>query len=211
MMNIIDALEWRYATKRMNNKIVPQEKVDRIIKASHLAPSGIGLQPYEIIVISNHQLKEKILPIAMNQPQAVESSHLLVFAAWNSYTPGRINKVFDYLNQQRNQVSTISDGQRNFAITFFGKMTEDENFHHASKQAHIALGLSIAAAAIEKVDASPMEGFNAKALDGLLGLAQKGLRSSMLLALGYRDEVNDWNLKLKKVRKPLAELITVVK
>ncbi|MDB5137249.1 MAG: nitroreductase, partial [Mucilaginibacter sp.] len=120
----------------------------------------------------------------------------------------RINKVFDYLNEQRNQPASASDNHRNFAITYFGKFTEEEQFHHAAKQANIALGLAVAAAALEQVDATPMEGFNALALDELLGLKEKGLRSSMLLAVGYRDEANDWNLKLKKIRKPLTEFVT---
>jgi nitroreductase/dihydropteridine reductase len=207
-MDIIEALRWRYATKKMTGQTVPKEIINKIIEAAHLAPSGIGLQPYEIIVVTNPEWKAKILPIAMNQSQVVQSSHLLVFAAWDNYSVERINKVFDYLNMQRNQLPSVSDGQRNFAITYFGKFTKEEHFHHAAKQANIALGLAVATAALERVDATPMEGFNAGALDELLGLKLKGLRSSMLLAIGYRDEENDWNLKLKKIRKPLEELVT---
>jgi nitroreductase / dihydropteridine reductase len=207
-MDIIQALNWRYATKRMTGQTVPKETIGKIIEAARLAPSGIGLQPYEIIVVNNPEWKAKILPVAMNQPQVIQSSHLLVFAAWQNYSQARINKVFDYLNEQRNQPPSVSDGHRNFAINYFGKMTEEEQFHHAAKQANIALGLAVATAALEQVDATPMEGFNALALDDLLGLKEKGLRSSMLLAVGYRDEANDWNLKLKKIRKPLAELVT---
>lgn len=210
-MDIINALEWRYATKRMNGEIVPQEKVAKILKAAYLAPSGIGLQPYKIIVISNQKLKEQILPIAMNQPQVVESSHLLVFAAWDEYNDERIDKVFDHLNMERNMVHPTSDRQRNFAKSYFKQKSLEENFHHAAKQAHIALGLAIATAAIEGVDASPMEGFDATALDKFLDLPAKGLKSSMLLALGYRDIENDWNLKLKKVRKPYIDLVTELK
>jgi nitroreductase/dihydropteridine reductase len=207
-MDIIQALNWRYATKRMTGQTVPKETINKIIEAARLAPSGIGLQPYEIIVVTNPEWKAKILPVAMNQPQIVQSSHLLVFAAWQNYSVARINKVFDYLNEQRNQPTSASDNHRNFAITYFGKFTEEEQFHHAAKQANIALGLAVAAAALEQVDATPMEGFNALALDELLGLKAKSLRSSMLLAIGYRDKLNDWNLQLKKIRKPLAELVT---
>jgi nitroreductase/dihydropteridine reductase len=210
-MDIISALEWRYATKRMTGRPIPREKVDAIIKAAHLAPSGIGLQPYEIMVISNQSLKEKLRPIAMNQPQITESSYLLVFAAWDNYSHERIDKVFDHLNLVRKTDQTIADRQRNFAKQFFGKMTMEENFHHAAKQANIALGLAIATAALCQIDAAPMEGFDPIALDEALGLSEKGLRSSMLLALGLRDEKMDWNLKLKKVRKPLDEFITVLK
>jgi nitroreductase/dihydropteridine reductase len=191
----------------MTGQTVPEDTIDKIIGAARLAPSGIGLQPYEIIVVTNPEWKAKILPIAMNQPQVVQSSHLLVFAAWQNYSLARINKVFDYLNEQRNQPASVSDAHRNFAISYFGKLTEEEQFHHAAKQANIALGFAVATAALEQVDATPMEGFNALALDELLGLKAKSLRSSMLLAIGYRDEVNDWNLQLKKVRKPLAELV----
>lgn len=207
-MDIIKALNWRYATKKMTGEIIPDEIINRIIEAAWLAPSGIGLQPYEIIVVTNPEWKARIRPIAFNQPQVTESSHLLIFAAWDTYSKARIDEVFDYLNTQRDQPASASDGQRNFAISYFGKMTDEENFHHAAKQANIALGLSVVSAALEKIDATPMEGFNAAALDKLLDLRSKGLRSSMLLALGYRDEKNDWNLKLKKVRKPLSSFLT---
>lgn len=210
-MDIIEALNWRYATKKMTGQTVPQHLVDKIIEAAHLAPSGIGLQPYEIIVITNPEWKARILPVAMNQAPVVQSSHLLVFAAWDTYSVERINHVFDYLNQERNLPATATAGQRNFALSFFGQMSPEENFHHAAKQANIALGLALAAAALEQVDATPMEGFNPRALDELLGLPARGLRSSMLLALGYRDEANDLNLKLKKVRKPLGELVSEIK
>ena len=211
MKNLIDALNWRYATKRMTGQKVPLEIIARIIEAAHLSPSGIGLQPYEIIVISNPEIKNQILPIAMNQPQIVESSHLLIFAAWDNYTTGRIEHVFKHLNKERNQQEEVTKRQKDFAIEYFKKFTEEENFHHAAKQAHIGLGLSIAAAALEEIDATPMEGFNPVQLDELLGLKEKGLRSSMLLALGYRDKINDYNLKLKKVRKPISEFLIEIK
>jgi nitroreductase/dihydropteridine reductase len=208
-LDITEVLNWRYATKRMNGNIIPQETIDRILEAIRLAPSGIGLQPYEILVITNPELKKQILPIAANQMPVVESSHLLVFAPWDNYTPARINRVFDFLNEQRGTIATTSDRQRQFALNYFSKFTAEENFHHAAKQAHIALGIALTAAALEHVDATPMEGFNAPELDKFLDLGSMGLRSSMLMALGYRDEEQDWNSKLPKVRKPLSELVRI--
>lgn len=207
-MDIISSLRWRYAAKRMTGQVIPQEKLDTILEAIQLAPSGIGLQPYEVLVITDQALREQVLPIAFNQHQVVECSHLLVFAPWDNYTPGRINHVFDHLNEVRRQPSTVSDRQRQFALNYFAGFTQEQNFHHAAKQAHIAIGLATAAAALQQIDATPMEGFDATRLDALLQLPQKGLKSSMLMALGYRDEANDWNLPLPKVRKPLNELIT---
>lgn len=208
-MDITEVLNWRYATKRMNGKVVPQETIDRILEAVRLAPSGIGLQPYEILLITNPELKKQILPIASNQMPVVESSHLLVFAPWDNYTPARISGVFDYLNEQRGTTAITSDRQRQFALNYFSKFTAEENFHHAAKQAHIALGIALTAAALEHVDATPMEGFNAPELDKFLDLQSMGLRSSMLMALGYRDDENDWNGKLLKVRKPMSELVRI--
>ncbi|MGH1517893.1 nitroreductase family protein [Chryseobacterium sp. JK1] len=208
MKNIIELLNWRYATKKMTGEKIPSEKLRKILEAAHLAPSGIGLKPYEIIVISDAEIKKKILPIAMNQPQIVESSHLLVFAVWDEYSKERIDKVFDYLVEERNLDFAHYDKQREFSKQFFGNMSIEENFHHAAKQANIALGLAIVEAASEEIDSSPMEGFDPIALDEFLKLSSRGLRSSMLLALGYRDPENDWNLTQKKVRKPFEDFVT---
>lgn len=207
-MNIIESLQWRYATKRMTGQKVPEGIINNILESIRLAPSGIGLQPYEVFVITTQVLKEKIYPIAFNQAPVLECSHLLVFAAWDNYTPGRINHVFDYLNTSRSQASSVSERQRQFALNYFAGFSQEQNFHHAAKQAHIGLGIAVAAAALQQIDTTPMEGFNAAQLDELLQLPQKGLRSSMLMAIGYRSESNDWNLPLKKVRKPMEELIT---
>ncbi|UMQ43365.1 nitroreductase family protein [Chryseobacterium sp. Y16C] len=208
MKNIIELLNWRYATKKMTGEKISSEKINNILEAAHLAPSGIGLQPYEIIVISDPEIKKKILPIAMNQPQIVESSHLLVFAVWDEYSKERIDNVFDYITEKRSVDSAHYDKQRAFSKQFFGNMSIEENFHHAAKQANIALGLAIIAAASEGIDSTPMEGFDPFGLDEFLQLSSKGLRSSMLLALGYRDTKNDWNLNQKKVRKPFEEFVT---
>ncbi|MDD7887987.1 NAD(P)H-dependent oxidoreductase [Flavivirga sp. 57AJ16] len=210
-METIDAMKWRYAAKRMSGKKIPEHKINKIIEAMHLAPSGIGLQPYELIIITNNELKNKIQPIAFNQMQIVECSHLIVFAAWDTYSNKRIDKVFDHLAKERNLPLEKTSSQRNFSKSFFGAMSEENNFHHAAKQAHIALGIATLTAALEGIDATPMEGFDPIALDALLGLKEKGLKSSMLLALGYRNDSNDWNLNLKKVRKPMSEFITEIK
>ncbi len=117
-MTANEAMLWRYATKRMIKKPVPESTVNKILEAIHLSPSGLGLQPYEVFVISNPEMKSKILPIAFNQKQIVQSSHLLVFAAWDKYTDERIDKVFDYLSQQRNPAADM-EGQKNSCQEIF--------------------------------------------------------------------------------------------
>lgn len=209
-MTINEALNWRYATKRMTGKVVPENIVNKIMESIHLSPSSFGFQPYEIFVISNQDMKSKIQLLAFNQAQIVESSHLLVFVAWDRYTEERIGKAVDFQVSQKGLSEADAITQKNIAKNFFREKSDDFHFSHAVKQSSIALGIALLTAALEAVDASPMEGFNPVALDEFLDLKVKGLRSTTLLALGYRDEENDWNYKLNKARKPLDELMTKI-
>lgn len=209
-MNLLEILNWRYATKAMTGVIVPQEKVDLIMKATLLCPTSSGLQPFEIILISNHAMKEKIFPIASNQPVIKQSSHLMVFAAWDSYTTERVNEHFSYVNKKRNMPDATTDDYRKKMLNLFSKQTKEQQFNHAAKQAYIGLGFALYTAAIEKVDSTPMEGFDNEKLDELLELKKKGLKSICILALGYRDTENDWLVKLEKVRKPMSDFVTII-
>jgi nitroreductase/dihydropteridine reductase len=200
-MELIEALNWRYATKKMNGQAVPQEKVNRIVEAARLAPTSAGIQPFSVIVITNPGLKKQILPIANNQSQMVDSSHLLVFAAWDNITKERIEENMARTATQRGMPVEALDEFKNRLIGMFTAKTAEENFQYAARQSYIGLGMALTAAAVEKVDSTPMEGFNAAELDKLLDLKEKGLRSVALLPLGYRDEANDWLAKLKKVRQ----------
>lgn len=210
-MNLSEILNWRYATKAMTNQLVPDETIHSIINVTLLCPSSSGLQPFKIILISNKALKEKILPIAMNQAVIMQSSHLMIFAAWDSYTEERINHHFSYINKQRGMPDSNTDDYRKMLLALFKKQTPEQHFQHAAKQSYIGLGYATIAAANEQVDATPMEGFMPEALDDLLGLKKEGLKSTAILALGYRDVKTDWLVKLKKVREPLSEFITVIK
>lgn len=100
-MKLLDALNWRYATKRMTGEKIDQALVDQILEATRLAPTSAGVQPIHIFSITNKDVKEKISPIALNQPQITESSHLLVFTAWDNMADQRIQDVYDYTNTER--------------------------------------------------------------------------------------------------------------
>lgn len=206
-MSLIDALHWRYATKKMNGNAVPQEKVDQIIEAARLAPTSSGLQPFKVIVVTNPELKQTLLPHAFNQPQIVDCSHLLVFAAWDNYTEDRINTVFSTMNKERGLPDSGTEAYKNNLISMYVPREAEVNFQHAARQAYIGFGLAIAEAALLKVDATPMEGFNGDKFDEILGLAEHGLKSVTLLPLGYRDEEGDWLVNLKKVRQPSSSFI----
>lgn len=209
-MELIDKLKWRYAAKAMNGQKVAQEKIDTIIEAASLAPTSSGLQPFEIMVVTNQEIKEKIRAIGWNQPVITDCSHLLVFAAWDNYTAERINKMFDLTNEIRGFKNEGWENYRQMLLGMYPQRDPEVNFQHAARQAYIAFSQAIAAAAFEGVDSTPIEGFDENALDEILGLREKGLRSCVILPLGYRDAENDWLVNLVKVRKSKEDLVTLI-
>ena len=208
-MDLLQSLEWRYATKKMNGDRVPQEKIDNILKAIRLAPSSMGLQPYTVLLIEDEELKKQIQPVAYNQSQIVDSSHLLVFAAWDNVTEEHIEEYIRYTAEVRNAPIESLKDFKNTLLNMAKNRTQEENFNWAARQAYIAFGTALVAAATEKVDATPMEGFNGSALDELLNLKERGLRSVTLLPLGYRDAEKDWLANLPKVRREKDKLFIV--
>ncbi|MBF4494267.1 nitroreductase family protein [Flavobacterium sp. MR2016-29] len=210
-MSLIEDLKWRYATKKMNGNVVPQEKLDYILEATRLTASSSGLQPYEIFVITNPELLEKIKVLAWNQSQITDCSHLLVFAAWDGYSLERIEKVFARILAERGLPANTMDDYKKTLWGMYEPLPQEWHANHAARQAYIALGTALAAAAEQKVDATPMEGFTPAELDKLLELKEKGLKSAVLLPLGYRDEANDWLVNMKKVRTPKETFITEIK
>jgi nitroreductase/dihydropteridine reductase len=210
-MDLHEALKWRYATKSMNGKTVPEEKLNNILEAIRFAPTSSGLQPFMVIVISDPELKEEIRKVADNQQQVVQSSHLLVFAPWSTYTPERIDEYINYSNSVRELPESATASFRDSLKSTFSKLTPEEHFNHAVKQTAIAMGFGLLAAAIEGVDASPMEGFNPKEVDKILGLDEMNLKSSTLMGLGFRNEGDDWLVNLKKVRRPQSEVFIKIR
>ena len=189
---------------------VSEDKIERILEAARLSPTSSGLQPFEIFVVKNQAIKEEIRPIAWNQSVITDCSHLLVFAAWDTYTADRINHMFDLTNEIRGFKNEGWENYRQMLLSAYPQKDAEENFNHAAKQAYIAFANAVTAAAYEGVDATPLEGFDANAVDKILGLREKGLRSAVLLPIGYREEEKDWLVNLVKVRKPMSELVTVI-
>ena len=199
MSDLISKLKWRYATKKMDaSRPVPQEKIDRILEAIRLTASSSGLQPYEVIVVTNPELRAQIVPHAWNQAQITDCSHLLVFAAWDNYTAERINRMFDLVNDERGFKNEGWEAYRQKLLAAYVPRDAETNYQHAARQAYIGLGTALIAAAEEGVDSTPMEGFDPDKVDEILSLRARGLRSVILLPLGYRAEEGDWLVKMKK-------------
>lgn len=205
-MSLIENLNWRYATKRMNGQTVPPEKLDYILEAIRLAPTSNGLQPFSVLVVENEELRKKIQPIAYNQPQIFEASHLLIFAAWDNITEAQITAYIAQIAAERGVAAENLQGFHNSIAGLVERKSLEERFNWSARQAYIAFGMGLAAAAEQKVDATPMEGFDPLGLDVLLNLKEKGLRSVCMMALGYRDEANDQLVNAKKVRRAKEKL-----
>ena len=199
-MNLIESLQWRYATKKMNGEKIPQDKLERILEATRLAPSSYGLTPYHVIVVEDQETKQQLQGACYGQTQLGDSSAVLVFATWDDVTEESVNIYTQEIARQREiPVDTLAmlDGMMKGMLS---NMTQEQRVTWAQKQAYIGLGFALAAAAVEQVDSTPMEGFVPAQVDEVLNLNELGLKSVLVLPLGYRDSSNDYLANSKKVR-----------
>lgn len=205
-MSLIESLKWRYAVKKYSNQKVSDADVKTILEAINLSASSAGLQPYRVIMVENPEIRKQLAEGGFN-PQVSEASHLLVFAAFDNVS---ITHIDDYMQRMANTrglpVEALSDFRNILVANSTGK-TQEENFVWATKQAYIGLGTGLIAAADLRIDATPMEGFNPVQFDEILGLKEKGLKSVVLLSLGYRDAEKEPYLNAAKVRLQLEEFV----
>ena len=207
MTSLKDLMNWRYATKKMDPaKTVSADKVEAILEAIRMAPTSSGTQPFEVFVVTNDEMREKIRKVGWDQSQITEGSHLLVFAAWDNYSAERIDAVRAHMEELRGENEMLTQYYENLKNVYLPR-DETVNHDHVARQAYIALGFAMLAAAELGVDTCPMEGFDPDAVDEIMGLKELGLKSVTLLPLGYRQEGADWLLPMAKVRKSRETLV----
>ncbi|MCS3797055.1 nitroreductase family protein [Niastella sp. OAS944] len=211
-MSLINDLQWRHAVKAYDpTKKVSKENIDKIVEAARLAPTSSGLQPFRVIVVENQQLKEKMTANALNPDCMRECSHVIIFAAWNRYTAERIDRVYDFTTEERGLPQGRFVNYTNKLKSIYLDQPEEANFVHTARQTYLALGLALAQAAELKVDTTPVEGFDNKVIDEVLGLNELGLKSVSLMYVGYADNTRDWLGAMKKVRTPKDEFLVEFK
>ena len=199
-MKLLESLKWRYATKKMNGEKIPQDKLNTILEATKLAPSSYGLTPYQVIVVEDQELKQQLQGACYGQTQLVDSSAVLVFATWDNITEVGVHAYLNEIARQREIPVDVLKVLQDMMIGSISNMTEEQKQTWAQKQTYIGLGFALVAAATEEVDSTPMEGFVPQQVDDILGLKDLGLKSSVVLTLGYRDTDNDYLASSKKVR-----------
>ena len=204
---IIEKLRWRYATKKFDaTKILSEEKLAILKEAFNLTATSYGLQPLKMVVITNIEIKEQLVPISMDQEQVKDASHVLVLCKEATMTSEYIVEHFNRVEATRNTSREILDPFQEFLVTSFSEKQPEDISLWMENQAYLALGNLLTVCALENIDACPMEGFDPQKYDELLQLEEKGLRSVLVLPVGYRAE-DDFFSDLKKVRRGVDEVV----
>lgn len=203
-------LNWRYATKKFDSqKEVSQEDLNSLLESIQLTASSYGLQPYEVIVVKDKAIREKLKAAAWNQTQVSDASYLIVFANLRSVNKPYLDSYLDNIAQTRNLSREDLKGMEEMITNTTLKLPADAQNTWAAKQAYIALGNLLSAAANLKIDTCPMEGFDAAKFDEILGLADKNLTTAVIAPIGYRS-TEDPMQHLEKVRKSKSDLIEII-
>ncbi|MFH4968926.1 NAD(P)H-dependent oxidoreductase [Gaetbulibacter sp. M240] len=206
-MNTIQQLQWRYATKKFDpNKILSQEKINILKEAFNLTATSYGLQTISMVVVQDQALREQLWPHAYNQEQVLHASHLLVICIQKEIVAQDVVDFFNNIKDIRNTDENILNPYRENLIQTIQKQSLIEQQQWSTNQAYIALGNLMTVCAIENIDSCPMEGFNPEKFDSILNLGERGLKSVLLLPVGYRAS-DDMFSDFKKVRKPIHETI----
>lgn len=206
-MDIIKHLEWRYATKKFDRtKKLSGSKLNILKQAFNLTATSFGLQTISLVVVTNDETRQSLLESTYKQSQIVDASHLLIICIKETIDSKDVNDYFDNVRDTRNTSETILSPYRKNLIETMEKMTLVEQQQWSINQAHIALGNLMTVCAIEEIDSCPMEGFISSKYDEILNLKERGLKSALLLPVGYRAE-NDMFSGFLKVRKNVEDTI----
>jgi nitroreductase len=211
MKTIIDALQWRYATQLFDpqKKLTPAQ-LTTLTEAMRLSASSFGLQPWKFIVVTNPAIRTKLREAAYNQPKVTDASHFIVLAVQKNVDAAFVDKYIASTAKIRGLKVADLKGLEGVLKGSIASRTPEAAKEWASRQVYIALGTLLAAAAVEGIDAGPMEGFDPKKFDEILELNALGLESRVAAAVGFRSE-GDTASKLIKSRFSREEVIIEVK
>ncbi len=204
-MNIIDSLNWRYATKKFDSeKLISNDKLNLLKEAFSLTPTSYGLQPVKLVVVQNKELQKELVPHSYNQGQVGQASHLLIICTENIIDEAYIRAYFENEKTVRGTTDDTVNAFRSYLIETFSSMTTKDIKDWATKQAYITLGNLLTVCAVEKIDSCPMEGFLPEKYNDILDLTNKGLSAVLVLPIGVRAD-DDIFSEFKKVRKNIEQ------
>ena len=210
MSTFIENQNWRYATKKFNSdKKISNSDLEILKEAIQLSSSSYGLQPYKVLIIENEEIRKQLQPASWGQSQITDASHLFVFASVTNVDAEYITHYAENMAKTRNIPFDSVKGYADFMIGNITTLTPEKQIIWAQKQAYLALGNLLNAAAELKIDVTPMEGFLPEQYNEILGLTDKGLHATLVATIGYRHDEDDTQ-HYAKVRKPITELFETI-
>lgn len=209
-MSLVKAFEWRYATKKYNtSKKVASEILEDLAETVRLAPSSFGLQPYQFLIVQDPAKLEQISRAAHGQPQITTGAQVMVLAVESNIDEKTVASYIDKAAIARQTERKSLEPREQFVNMMIGKLSYEERIVWAEKQAFLAVGVFVSAAAAAGVDASPMEGFDNVQVNEILGLKEKNLTSVLLFVIGYRADDDEFAI-IPKVRKKKEEIFVTI-
>ena len=206
MSTFLENQNWRYATKKFDpTKKIATEDLNFLKEAIRLSTSSFGLQLYKVIIIENSELKAKLLPAAYGQTQITDASHVIVFANQTVVSDSDVDGYIKNVSETRGTPIDALSGFGDYMKSAINPIPADMKVIWTAKQTYLALGNLLNAAAELKIDVTPMEGFDAKKFNEILGLDALNLNAAIIATVGYRHE-EDATQHYKKVRKSNEEL-----
>lgn len=210
MSKYIEHLNWRYATKQFDaNKKLSEDQLQTLIDAVQLSASSYGLQPYKILVIKDEKIKEQLKAAGYNQSQFTDASAIFVFAHQTDFGAELVDSYIDHAARIKEVETSALEDYANLMKNSLLNLPQEAKAGWTARQAYIALGNLLSAAAAHQIDTCPMEGFDADAFDKILGLANTNLHSVVVAAAGYRS-ADDPTQHAAKVRRPQEELFEIL-
>lgn len=207
-MNLIDHLNWRYATKKFDpSKKISQEQLQLLKEAIRLSVSSYGLQFYKVLLIENDEIRKELRKVSWNQGQITDASHLFVFC---NYTTNHDQHVDDYISRVIGVQGANAEALQNYGSSIKASLrskSEAELKSWAEKQTYLAMNNLLIACAELRIDACPMEGFDNTGYDRILELTEMGLHAAVIAPVGFRaaDDETQHRIKVRKTNEELFE------
>ena len=195
-MEFKNIVKERYATKKFDGRIIPDEKINELLEIIRLSASSSNMQTWKIKVIKDKKTKELLSPATYDQPQITSCSHLLVFCA-DTDLKGRLKKITELMKKEKIPEQNIADYAAMVEGMLGGMPTEDLRKSWAQRQTFLALGNAINGAKSLGFDSCPMEGFSPEKYSEILNLP-KHIVPTALCAVGYAADVQRPKLRLPK-------------
>ena len=208
---LIDALQWRYATKSFDSaKKLPAELITTLIESLRLSPSSFGLQPWKFIVVENTEVREELRNHSWGQTQVTDASHLIVLAVKEKVDAADVQEWIECLAKTQSTPLEKLAPLQGMMMNFVAAMSDDQLLNWSTRQVYIALGQLLASAAVLGIDTCPIEGISPNDYDLTLSLKDTGYRTAVVCALGYRSESDNY-ANATKARFPLERVISILR